>query len=77
MPGRMVVLLMVASFLLIGQSCCQDIFDTLGPIVKISPAKESQNTEDRFGFSATAHRVQDVLPTDSLEEALAKTTYVA
>ena len=76
MPRRMLVLLMVASFL-IGQSCCQDIFDTLGPIVKISPARESQNAEDRFGFSATAHRFEDVLPTDTVEEALAKTTYVA
>ncbi len=56
---------------------CEDIFDTIEPIVRISPARdssESQNSFDRFGFTAIAHQFQEVLPGDSLETALQKTT---
>lgn len=52
---------------------CQETLDTLEPIVKISPAKAAGQTADRFGFSVTAHRLEDISSNDTLEEILGKT----
>ena len=77
MQGRVYVMIL---FVIAMASCCchcQDIFDTIEPIVKISPARDSQNSPnllDQFGYSAIAHQVEEVLPDDTLEIALQKTT---
>lgn len=54
----------------------QDTLDTLEPIVKISPAKATGSLYDRFGFSVTAHRLEDINNGDTLEDILRKTTLV-
>ena len=73
---RGLVILLLAASSLVTYAVRQEVFDTLQPIVKISPARDSQATLDRFGFAVAVIRQEDVSVDDSLEEALEKTTYV-
>lgn len=52
-----------------------DNFDTSQPIVRVSPAAASsvETDNDWFGFSVTVHPIDEILATDSVQEALAKT----
>ena len=60
---------------IIGLFCCANIivaldnFDTVTPIVKISPA----NDDTAFGFSVTVHQMVEPQDSDTLKEAIDKT----
>lgn len=50
--------------------------DTLEPSVIQSPAL-STDPDDGFGWAAVFHQVETVLNSDSMEESLRKTKYIA
>ena len=48
-------------------------FDTITPIVKLSPAIKDGHLDTAFGFSVTIHQIVEAEPSDTLKEAIDKT----